>query len=213
MLLSLSSLPRRFSRPTEAAEVLIRCYADRIKRWTAERRMLPLRPPSTQQRQRDDSVEAAESGARRAAQCHQQLVGAQQVARQLLLALDVNIARWERYARQYSALRQRMAPLLEVKRSKQRQWQGAAMQVIQRLNGAETNSETKSVTGRDTHPPRRPHNDSLTALRLCGARPCLLSSPPSPVLCGCAVSRGCPLCCASLLRNLRVISIPRRSVR
>ena len=135
LLLSVERLSYRYPQPAEAAAVLIRDFAEPIKRWTEERRLRPLR---------DGLTDAAmDDRRRRAAARSDELSTRHSTEQAALLALSRSLARWERQKEQYGLLRETLGPLLTAEEDKQRQWQSTARRLIEH-DGA-TSSDSRSV--------------------------------------------------------------------
>ena len=143
MLLRLERLPALHLDPVEAASVLIRGYAEPLRRWTEERRR--LLPTAA------GDEEAALL--RRARERSQQLRAEQETDRLASLALECNIARWERQRTQYAQLRQRQGPTLRAELHRQRDWHSTAMQ-HSRHTAAPMDGATESAHGSATRSPR-----------------------------------------------------------
>ena len=72
-----------------------------------------------------------------------ELSGRLQADRQSLSAVNIDIARWEREAGQYSEVRRSIGPLLQAELDKQREWQRAALQHISATNRADKSREAR----------------------------------------------------------------------
>ena len=181
--------------PEAAASALVVDFSDRLRQWQQSRRAVPVAAVS---------LESVVEQEREAERVHGRLLERQAADARAALALNEQVARWERQRRQYKQVGERMEAALATALEQQRQWQREAVRVASRPDGGD--GEQRPTGAKSDWTARgsgvrhslclHSHSLSRVAVPVCVRCVLSLSAPlrrQSVVAAACAVSVRCAL--------------------